>query len=120
MILHACSGIFALDYFHKILVLASALFHYHFLLSVQAKKNIICSLQKKNSTASSAQFYLFARTSLLPGSGCCDSSDHPTVCVTSYTYRDRETIAHMKKRNTDWVLHARVGHHWIKVTNLLR
>ena len=93
-------------------------------------KNIICSLQKKkpknktktkpNSTASSAQPYLFARTSLLPGSGCCDSSDHPTICVTRYTYRNTETIAHMKKRNTDWALHARVGHHWIKVTNVLQ
>ena len=40
---------------------------------------------------------LFARTSLLPGSGCCYSSDHPTVCVTRYTYRDRETTAHVKK-----------------------
>ena len=49
LILHACSRIFALDYFHEILVLASALF-YHFLLSVKAKKNIICSLQKKNKT----------------------------------------------------------------------
>ena len=50
LILHACSGIFALDYFHEILVLASALFYYHFLLSVQAKKNTICSLQKKKIT----------------------------------------------------------------------
>ena len=73
-----------------------------------------------NSTALSAQPYLFAWTSLLPGSGCCDCSDHPTVCVTRYTYRDRETIAHIKKRNTDWALHTRVGHHWIKVTKVLQ
>ena len=67
LILHACSGIFALDYFHKILVLASALFYYHFLLSVQAKKNKICSLQKKKKKKITIQQHRAHNPTYLPG-----------------------------------------------------
>ena len=60
LILHACSGVFALNYFHEILVSASVLFYYHFLLSVQAKKIEFVAYKKKKK-----QFNSIERTALL-------------------------------------------------------